>query len=362
MTSITNYDKKKKLDDFIDGMIEDCIKYIPETKTGKKVENDNLLTPALENYYMIYQNNYNVQQLKVFAKHYKLKISGNKNEIMFRLFCHLRLSFYATKIQKIFKGCMARKYVKYHGPAFPLKKRGLCNNSIDFFTMEDIKSLSYHQMFSYQDIDGFIYGFDILSLYNLVHKSEGKQPSNPYNRMPIPKDVIQNIKGVIKLSKLLGIMCEIEIKNINEDITIEKSLELRVLELFQNMDSLGNYTNPAWFHSLNRQQLARFVFELRDIYTYRAQLTNEMKRAICPPHGNPFHNFNIQSIQGTNQHFHSFTTVKKMVLGILEKFVNFGIDRDSKSLGAFYVLGALTLVNEDAANTLPWLFHSVSVI
>jgi hypothetical protein len=46
-------------------------------------------------------------------------------------------------------------------------------------------------------------------------------------------------------------------------------------------------------------------------------------------------------------------------LEVLEKFVNLGIDQDSKSLGAYYVLGALTLVNESAASTLPWLFQSV---
>jgi len=44
----------------------------------------------------------------------------------------------------------------------------------------------------------------------------------------------------------------------------------------------------------------------------------------------------------------------------LEKFVNNGVDRDSKTLGAYYVLGALTLVNDSAASSLPWLFQSVS--
>jgi hypothetical protein len=44
----------------------------------------------------------------------------------------------------------------------------------------------------------------------------------------------------------------------------------------------------------------------------------------------------------------------------LEKFINSGIDQDSKSLGAYYVLGALTLVNEDAALALGWLHDSFS--
>ena len=52
--------------------------------------------------------------------------------------------------------------------------------------------------------------------------------------------------------------------------------------------------------------------------------------------------------------------VKKTVLVLLERFVNCGIDQDSKALGSYYVLGALTLVNESAAEALPWLFQSFS--
>jgi hypothetical protein len=56
----------------------------------------------------------------------------------------------------------------------------------------------------------------------------------------------------------------------------------------------------------------------------------------------------------------SLFNIKNMILEILETLVNSGVDRDSKSLGAYYVLGALTLVNESAATSLPWLFQSVS--
>jgi hypothetical protein len=52
--------------------------------------------------------------------------------------------------------------------------------------------------------------------------------------------------------------------------------------------------------------------------------------------------------------------VKKVVLEVLEKLVNNGIDTDSKNLGTFYVLGSLTLVNSEAASALPWFFESMS--
>ena len=52
---------------------------------------------------------------------------------------------------------------------------------------------------------------------------------------------------------------------------------------------------------------------------------------------------------------------KQNGLEVLEKMVNHGLDRDSKTLGAYYVLGALTLVNPSAASSIPWLFQSFSI-
>ena len=94
--------------------------------------------------------------------------------------------------------------------------------------------------------------------------------------------------------------------------------------------------------------------ELIDIWSYRAPLTIETKRAICPPLGNPFtRNFHqLQTIENIDE-------VRKYTLEILERFVNLGIDRDNKCLGAYYVLGALTLVSPDAATSLPWLYQAV---
>ena len=68
--------------------------------------------------------------------------------------------------------------------------------------------------------------------------------------------------------------------------------------------------------------------------------------------------FVIESLQPLPAMITSLT--ESNLLAVLEKLVNTGVDKDSKSLGAYYVLGALTLVNQDAATSLPWLFQSVS--
>lgn len=329
--------------------------------TGKyligKVENENIIIPNISNYKEITKYNYNTQQLKSFAKYYKLKISGNKKELISRIYIHLYLSNYAIKIQKIFRGNIIRKYIKLHGPAY--KERKLCTNNTDFITMDDINLIKLNQFFSYKDDDGFIYGFEISSIYNLIFKnivSKQNYGNNPYNRNKIPQHVFINLKNIISLSKILKININLDIDDDTKNISDEKVIELRTLTLFQNIDSLGNYSNPQWFLSLNRLQLVKFVRELIDIWNYRAQLSMETKRNICPPFGDPFRNLSLAYIITEE----NINKIRKIIIEVLEKLVNSGIDRDSKSLGAYYILGALTLVNENAATSLPWLFQSVS--
>ena len=152
----------------------------------------------------------------------------------------------------------------------------------------------------------------------------------------------------------MTIPIDIDIKELN--VSIEKSFDLRVLDLFQFINSLGNYSEPSWFSDLNRLQLIRFMRELVDIWNYRAQLTHETKRSICPPNGDPFLNINFYYISNDMD----MNKLKKYILSILEKLVYLGIDNDSKSLGAYYVLAGLTLVNTNAATSLPWLYQSVA--
>lgn len=355
---MTSIEKKVKnnisdLETFTQIIFGRCEKTMIIPKKVEKISDIDVIIPASSNYDLILSYNYNKEQLRSFLKHYKLKLTGSKKDAITRIYCFLRLSYFAIKLQKMFRGRLQRRYNKLHGPA--LVKRELCTNKTDFFTMEDLTEISYAQFFSYKDVDEFIYGFDIISLYNLIQKS-GRDVKNPYNRMDIPKNVLTSMKTLLRIGKLLNIKIDIDIKDVLTEVTDKKSIELRILNLFQNIDSLGHYSNPGWFTSLNRLNLIKFIREIGDIWNYRAQITNETKRAICPPNGDPFRNFSMNYVITE----HDLDNVKKAILDVLEKIVNSGVDRDSKSLGAYYVLGALTLVNPDAATNIPWLFQSFS--
>jgi hypothetical protein len=348
-----NKSSESLIDEYMANITSNCEKNMTIVKKPVKISEENISIPTIINYDEMTRYNYNLSQLKMIAKNYKLKVSGNKNQLLTRIYSFLYFSSYIIKIQKIFRGNVARKYKSLHGPAAINRK--LCTNTDDFVTMEPVEEINYHQFISYKDEDNFIYGFDIISLHNLFLKSPDIESiRNPYNRNIIPESVIKTIKSIIKISRILKIHVNLHYEDDTQGISIEKMVELRALSLFQNIDALGNYSNSQWFLSLNRNQIIKFLRELADIWNYRAQITPETKRSICPPSGDPFRNLNMHYIHNEQ----NMTNVKKVVLEVLEKIVNSGVDRDSKALGACYVLGSLTLVNQEAATSIPWLFQS----
>lgn len=321
----------------------------------KKISDEDLVIPTTETRNILNQFNYNGKQLKCFAKHYKLKQSGNKNEIFTRIYNYLFLSQHIIRIQSLFRGNVWRLYLKSHGPAY--KKRNMCVNDTDFLTMEPLGEIPLNQFFSYKDKDDFVYGFDSVSLFNLNKKIFfHRETRNPYNRSPIPKNTILRLKRMIRLSKVLKCPIDIEIKDESTPAS-EKDAQTRCLDLFHAIDAMGHYTDASWFLSLNLRNLRRLIRELTEIWNYRANIPIQMRRQICPPHGDPFRDLryaDLFTMEGESVREEQ----QKMVLTVLERLVYSGTNDENKSLGAYYVLGSLTLVHPGAATTMPWLYES----
>ena len=196
-----------------------------------------------------------------------------------------------------------------------------------------------------------IYGFDMLSIYTLFHKGFDPKTTNPYNRNVLAKNVKKNVLKLLWFSRLFNE--EIDVK-MQEIVIAEQSIEERCQSLFHDMDILGNYTNANWFLALNQVAVMRFIIELNDIWNYRANLTEIVKREICPNHRDLFRMMYMVDLRMV-----ALPIAQDVALTIMAMLIRDGINQDSRSLGANYVLCALTLVNPEAAIALPWLYHSV---
>ena len=314
---------------------------------------------TLNNYNTLIVVKYKMDELKKLCSKYKISKGGNKDELTKRLYEYCKNSIGPLKIQKVFRGFLHRKLHKLQGPA--LRNRNICTNDTDFFTMDDMIEIPTIQFYSYRDEDNFIYGFNIVSLYNLILK-EGSRAKNPYNRSEFDNKVKDNVSSMIRISKVLKIPIDIDLKN--EVMDPAKRMELKILELFQTMNSYGNYANSEWFSDLSRNLHIRFARELVDIWNYRALLTMAKKQEICPPHGTPFLGTPYFTNVANNATLNniSLETLVKYNVQIIENLIKSAMDVDNKMLGTFYVLSALTLVSQHARDAMPWLYDAVVYI
>ena len=342
---------------------------IKNKKVCVKISENDFSIPNIKDFSNILKYNYNVSQLKTIAKHYKLTNSGNKEFLRRRLFNFLYYSYNIIIIQKNVRYILIKKYIKAHGPAF--YNRSLCSNDVDFCTLDNLNNIQYTQFISFKDTNSHIYGFDIKSLYNLFIKSGNNKNNNnntlnnnntsinvqnPFTNLFFSYKITEQLLEYIRLTKLLNIELEL---NYDELVyaSLNKQLEMKILTLFQRIDSMGHYTNIKWFLELDKYGLIMFIRELQDIWNYRANLSQETRRSIVPPNGNPFSSI-IININNLPQH--SFIQIKKYGIQIIDLMINKGVNENSCALGSYYVLCALTMVSTDAASSLPWLYDAVN--
>ena len=340
-------------DDSPRSKIKNLRENVPKSRKRRRVSPDDfqILKPGEEE--NLSQKNYNVRQLKEMCRHYKQKVSGNKDELTKRIYNYLRLSKSAIVIQSNIKRYLLKRLLEAKGPAFINRK--LCVNDFDFFTMEDVKDIAPQQIITYKDADGFIYGFDVMSFYNLVSKGgQGINTQNPYNRKPFPQMLFDNFNKVRQLTKYFFEDCVLSIAP-PPPVDERKVVELKLITLFQEMNELGNYSDHNWLWSLSRISLVRFIREAIDIWQYRADLSNYTRRLICPPHGNPFIDVQYHSLPSLD-----VLTLLKSCESLIRNLVTRASAAADRALGAQYVLCALTLVSEPAAMAMPWLYQSVA--
>lgn len=328
--------------------VYDDITILCKKKNKLKVKADEFEIPQYEDFHDLVKLNFNLQQLKTISRHYSQKVSGNKKQLIFNLYNFLKYSYYSKKIQYFYRGFAIRKMMKLHGPAVFNRK---CTNEHDFLTFEPIKNIPYYQFYSYKDIDGFIYGFDICSIYNMLKDDE--YTKNPYNRNDLPSNTLENIVNIIKISKKFNYPLKINIDDEIKQLSKKKQIELKAVKIFQKIDSMGFITNSKWLIGLNRHLAKRYLRELDDVWNYRAQLSQNTKNEILPPNGKLFSKIYLLNVlQKPLIEIHDF------ILNTIEKLITIGVNAEARSLGCFYALGTFTIVSQDAASSLPWLYES----
>tara|TARA_B100000123_G_C25733744_1_gene430499 strand:+ start:628 stop:1773 length:1146 start_codon:yes stop_codon:yes gene_type:complete len=356
----------------------DKIEYWVDSAGNKlhKPSNSDKVLHNMNEYYKLKKFKYTKKDLISSIEFHRLKIPGlsrmKRDNINDYLFNYMRLSYYTIKIQKLWSKYIIRVYNNLLGPAY--KNYEISNNVEDFLTTEKIQDIDYELFFSFKDDDNFIYTFNLVSLYNLLTKS---MTYNPYNRKPFSDNIIKNIKLKAKINSIIAQkhsdmydkytkkMVEI-IKpsaprrhitptGSSSNITTRTGQDIinAIRDIFIVIDGYGNYTQCEWFLSLNPRQCRRFIYELKDLWFYRAQIPHSTRIMIYPPTGNPFYD-----ISNNMNHNLPIDVYRDKSINIMNRILRTSSNEELKKLGALYILTALTIVSTQAANALPWLYAS----
>jgi hypothetical protein len=209
-----------------------------------------------------------------------------------------------------------------------------CNNTEDFYTYDPINEIDYRYLFCYKDSKGFTWGFDIRSLFKLISMNY----PNPYTIEKIPENVIKEVKKKIQSLKEKN-----SFEDINEIILRDRkaTIKQKAVDLFSEIELNGYSCEINWFFDLSGRRLKELYKQLEDLWNYRAQLSQEMKRLICPPDGRVF-TTPISEVL----HYNCKEDLQELILHDTGKFKN-AVNISDKKLGYMYFIIGLSMVSPE---------------
>lgn len=316
----------------------------------------------------------------------------------------------AIRCQRYLRGFFVRRWLFCRGGKISFES---ALNETDFFTLDPIISIPHAFICAILDGKGFSHVFTLHSLTVLLKQATvvviGNTNNiplgiiNPYTREVFQVKTVKCIVDFCFLSymllrtnsniemdwKLLGRILE----GLKPDASIgdpgqqarnqkqrhreetqlffsERRLmntRTRIVNLFIDVDLLGNYSNINWFLDLNLASLIYYAIILYEIWEYRGRIPEETKTNICPFHS-PFSD-NIDMIRfllnenagETLERIYpfDFETTRKYCIQSMENMVYMSADIHYRKLGSMYVLMALTTISKAARNSLPWLYENL---
>lgn len=222
-------------------------------------------------------------------------------------------------------------------------RKKICSNDTDILTFSSKYDIpdTYFYMFN-DKISGRKYAYDIRTLYEIINSD---YPSCPYTFRPFSE--IEKNQIILYRNKLIGNSINVNI--VTQKLTHEEELEMKIKDVFYQINMLDNYTNHMWFKNLSLIQLIELYIKAEDIWKYRSEMDIESKKKIINT-GIAF-NIPINIIKNLK----SKDKLQHLILDEFKRFISEGINRDEKKLGAILILTALVEVSHEASLALPHL-------
>lgn len=318
--------------------------------------------------------NYKLEDLKIFAKQRRLKITGKKQDLQYRLFGFYVLFPAAMKIQARVRGNYARKLMSLHGPAF--KNRSLCVNTTDFYLLEELTNIPFHYFFSYRENNGFVYGFHIVSFYHLI-KEQPSSALNPYTREHIDPNVIRDFytlyihlrqRECLKnsdselpplsvdaiASQQINLIQHQRRERLQQRLleTSRQTYDVRIRNILSNFDSGGHYSIARLveiFCNLTSSQQIDYLVSLETIWRFRSGLSERVRSQLNILNQRIFYAEDLLRRLSENRQ----RSLMHYMLRSIEMIYWFTHGTRLAHVSEYFILGALTMISREAGDMLP---------
>ena len=243
------------------------------------------------------------------------------------------------------------RFWRFHAPLLNFRSKGpaandrsLAVNDTELYSLESIQTIPNIYLFSFSDSKKSIWVFDIRTLTYSLAKAVPQQ--NPYNRETLSNTTMAKLHA--RIAWLRNRKYQIIYTN-TDVLTPEQIWNQHVLDYFLKIEALGYYVSSDWFHDMRVEQHAVFYERLRSLWDWRLGLSPAEKSDIVPSHATLFR------IVAKDYLFKSLRWWQTSTIRLIEQFVTGSDVREKQSLGALYVLMALTAASPAAAAALPWI-------
>lgn len=337
--------------------------YYPNSRIIASLEYYKLIKQQDVSKFMLVINNIN---LLVSLFETLLNVNVNLNKII--------------KLQKWIRKSLHKFKSKLYGPALTCRK--LCVNDSDFVSLDDLNDIAESEFVSFKDDTGFIYGFHINSISELIFKSDENYYENfqkhsgnlcykqciktlfnhynkikifnPYTRFTIDNELKQNVirlyaRNKYNINQYNVLQNNVTLQNGQSIIDIKIVIRNKCFSIFQKIDMLGFFTDTSWLLDEHIKNIKIFYKKIASLWNFEFGLNNTARFKIAKQH-NLFQNLHEIMIYKGDKY-----TLLDKILDTLNILVSNGESDGDKNTGCILVLYGLAFINYRCVLANPWL-------
>lgn len=282
-----------------------------------------------------------------------------------------------VKLQKWVKSRLVAFNDRIRGPGY--LDRSLCVNDSDFVSLDDLKDIPNNDFISFRDDAGFIYGFSIDNLMELILKTDENywetfqrnstnlcyrqyirtlynhynkiKINNPYTRFLIPGNVKLNVIRLHAQKKFINYLNNNRQNGIIQPLEQDYKVLVRnkCFTILQKIDMMGYFTDVAWLMDEQIKTLKLFYKKLANLWNFEFGLNNTSRYRISHTH-NLFDNLHDIMISRADKYI-----ILDKILSIMNILVSNGESEADRNSGAIIILYAFASVNPRCIQANPWL-------